>query len=519
MSSGVSRSYDAVVIGAGNGGMAAACQIAAAGKSVLLLEKHNIVGGFSTSFVRGRFEFEASLHELCEYGPAEDAGILRRLFDELGVEVDWIPAPEAYRLLIPSEGIDARMPFGVEEYIEAMEAYVPGSRPSMRRFFELSREAWEAMTYVQDLQTEVRHLDKLEVLRRFPNFVKCGAYPVERVYDALGLPKKARDILAAYWCYLGVPLDAMDFAFYAYVLYDYIRHKAYIPRNRSTEMALAFESRIRELGGKIETGVAVDKVLVEGGRARGVRTAAGETILARQVICNASPFRLYNEMVEPASEVPDRAKRELSSRAKSISGFVVFLGLDASREELGLKDYSTFLYDTSDSRRLYEDFSRPGRPSMQATLCLNAALPDCSPPGTTIVSMTALPKPEAWKDIAPEDYFEIKSEVASAMIADFEAATGAHIKEHIEEIEIAAPPTYSRYANSFQGLIYGYETFGADGIIPRILMMDEDLPIKGLRTASAYGARSLGYSSAMLNGRTMALYALEEMAGDEGRKS
>ena len=102
------RRYDAVVIGAGNGGMAAACQFAVNGRKVLLLEQQNIIGGFSTSFVRGRFEFEASLHELCELGPADDKGILRRMFDDLGVEVDWVPVPEAYRLIVPSE--DIRVP-------------------------------------------------------------------------------------------------------------------------------------------------------------------------------------------------------------------------------------------------------------------------------------------------------------------------------------------------------------------------------------------------------------------------
>ena len=52
--------YDAVVIGAGNGGLAAAVRLSQAGMKTLLVEKHNIPGGFATSFRRGRFEFEAS---------------------------------------------------------------------------------------------------------------------------------------------------------------------------------------------------------------------------------------------------------------------------------------------------------------------------------------------------------------------------------------------------------------------------------------------------------------------------
>ena len=62
------KTYDVVVIGAGNGGLAAAANCAKAGLSVLLLERHNIPGGSASSFVRGRFEFEPSLHELAGIG-------------------------------------------------------------------------------------------------------------------------------------------------------------------------------------------------------------------------------------------------------------------------------------------------------------------------------------------------------------------------------------------------------------------------------------------------------------------
>ena len=74
--------YDAVVIGAGNGGLVAAIRLLQGGAKTLLVEKHNLPGGFATSFRRGRFEFEASLHELNDFGTADNAGDVRVLFDE-----------------------------------------------------------------------------------------------------------------------------------------------------------------------------------------------------------------------------------------------------------------------------------------------------------------------------------------------------------------------------------------------------------------------------------------------------
>ena len=45
--------YGVIVIGAGNGGLAAAATTAKAGLKTLLLERHNIPGGSASSFVRG----------------------------------------------------------------------------------------------------------------------------------------------------------------------------------------------------------------------------------------------------------------------------------------------------------------------------------------------------------------------------------------------------------------------------------------------------------------------------------
>ena len=64
----MTEKYDAIVIGAGLGGLSAATMLARNGLGVLLLERHNVPGGYATSFVRGRYEFEVALHELSGIG-------------------------------------------------------------------------------------------------------------------------------------------------------------------------------------------------------------------------------------------------------------------------------------------------------------------------------------------------------------------------------------------------------------------------------------------------------------------
>ena len=128
------KDYDVIVIGAGNGGLAAGAFTAKNGKKTLVVEKHNIPGGSATSFVRGRFEFETSLHELCTVGTAENPGGIRKLFDMLGADIDWRTGmDETFRFLVPSEGIDADMPCGIPHFCAKLEQLVPGSLASMKK--------------------------------------------------------------------------------------------------------------------------------------------------------------------------------------------------------------------------------------------------------------------------------------------------------------------------------------------------------------------------------------------------
>ena len=333
------RTYDAVVIGAGNGGLAAAIRILQGGFSCLLLEKHNLPGGFATSFKRGRFEFEASLHELNDFGSPDAPGDIRTLFRDLGVEekIDWIRIPEAYHLITTDKQYDCEMPFGVDAFIDKMEQYVPGSRKSMTEFFELCNEVRDAQTYSNSVNGNT---DSDYMKSHFPNFIKAGSYSVNEVLDALKMPKRAQDILNAYWCYLGVDCDRMSFLHYGSMVIRYITRDAWMPKMRSHEISLAFDARIRELGGDIWYNSEAAKILTDkDGHITGVELADGTTVRTHHVVANCSPHLVFGKMLD-RSAVTEKMVRATNARTFSGRGFTLFLGLNKSAEELGIKSHN-----------------------------------------------------------------------------------------------------------------------------------------------------------------------------------
>ena len=492
------KKYDAVVIGAGNGGLVAAIRLLQGGAKVLLVEKHNLPGGFATSFRRGRFEFEASLHELNDFGTADNAGDVRDLFDALGVtdKIDWIQIPEAYRVIVRSENLDATMPFGVEAFISKMESYVPGSAPSMRKFFDLAEEIRLAQAYSSSVNGKT---DSKVMVSKYGNFVRCGSYSVNEVLRTLKMPQKAIDILSAYWCYLGAHLDDMSFVHYASMVNRYIRRGASMPKMRSHEISLALVSRILELGGEVLYNTEAVKILQDekDGGVAGVLLDDGTQIATRHVVANCAPHLVFGKMMDKVSEKDIRAT---NARKFAGRGFTMFLGLNRTAEELGVENHNYFIYDTNDSVRQYDLMRTIRDNTAQATVCLNRAYPDCSPKGTTIMYFTTLYMDDAWGKVKPEDYYKTKEDVARRLIERFEEYTGAHLMGNIEQISIATPMTYARYGGHPEGGIYGYESKYDDGLTARLLMMKDDKMTKGLRFCGGSAMRLSGYSSAYFSG-------------------
>jgi len=74
--------YDAIIIGPGLGGLSCGAYLAKKGWKVLILEKHSKPGGYATSFKRGDFNFNASLHMINGVGKGQN---MYRFLEDCGV--------------------------------------------------------------------------------------------------------------------------------------------------------------------------------------------------------------------------------------------------------------------------------------------------------------------------------------------------------------------------------------------------------------------------------------------------
>lgn len=503
----MANNYDVIVIGAGNGGLIAAATASRLGKKTLLLERHNIPGGAATSFTRGRFEFEVSLHELAAYGSKEHAQGIRKMFDWLGLDDDlqMKPIPGVYRYVIPGEnGFDVALPNGRDEVIKKMEEVVPGSKESVIKLFDLGEECIRGFNLLQGGMP----IEKIK--QQCPNFIRYATTPYQDVLDEIKMPKKAQQILEAYWCYIGIPADEFNFPYFAQMVVIYVEYDAYAPQGSSHELSSTIVKKIQEYGGTVWFNTEVKKIITKDGQAVGIQVG-DQTVYGKEIICNAMPNTVYANMLDQ-QVVPKSAVKLANARQIGTSGFMVYLGLNKSPEELGIKDYSLFTASTPDSRQQFENMNTIDHNDFMIMNCLNIAVPNCSPKGTTILYATQLYRTGTWDQIKPADYQNKKVEIARRIIRQYERASGIKISDAIEEIEIAAPETFARYMRTPNGSIYGYYGQPWDQTFGRLVNMQREVePIDHLYFCGGDSYMMDGYSSAYFTGFSAAQMACKDI--------
>ena len=302
---------DAIVVGAGPNGLVAANLLADAGWSVLVLEQQPEPGGA----VRSDRELDPEwVHDTFSafYPLAAASPVVR----ELGLErhgLEWVHAPAVLGHPLP-DGQWAMLHRDRDRTAAGLDALCAGDGEA---WLELSR-LWDR---IGDPLLEA-------VIRPFPP-VRAGARLAARIPRSGGLDL-VRTLLtpvaelgrsrfrgegpALLLCGNGghadIPLDSPGSGLFGFLLAMLGQEVGFpVPRGGAGQLTAALVRRLESLGGTVECGRAVTRVLVEDRRAVGVETADGERLAAgRAVVADVSALRLFGRLLERA-QLPDKVAR------------------------------------------------------------------------------------------------------------------------------------------------------------------------------------------------------------------
>ena len=498
------KQYDVIVVGAGNAGLVSAATCAKNGLKTLLLEKHNLPGGCASSFVRGRFEFEPSLHEICSVGTPERPDSVYKIFDDLGAKIDWRYENNMFRAIVKGEnGYDVTVKGGMDGFCESIDEACPGSKESVSAFMDLVFNCRQATEYITKMKGKP---NKLVMALKYKDFMRCASHSVEDVQKALGMPEKARNIINTYWGYLGVPTDELCCMHFLNMVRAYVDDGAAMPANRSHELSEALIKVLQDNGGEVWYNNEVTEFLTnDEGRIIGV-VSNGEKLYAKEIISNIIPHNVINRMDQ--KKVPENDLKLANARKFGISVETFYIGCDCTMEELGINDYTVFVMNDANPRVQHDTRG------LYIVNSLNKVVPESSPEGTCTLFFTALVYgDDIPSDLKPEQYKKWKNDIAKKYIKDYEELMHIDITSHIEEISIATPVTFARYLGTPNGTIYGYKLSAWDQLMARIAHEKADYTIPGISFVGGHSFRGDGYSSAYIVGSTVSNRVVKKLKG------
>ena len=178
-------------------------------------------------------------------------------------------------------------------------------------------------------------------------------------------------------------MEHLAFIHYAAMVHKYVSRGAYIPAHTSHQFSTACIERFRELGGDVWFNCRAEEFLFNGDRLCGVKTNLGQ-VDCKYVLANINPDIIYGKMM-PKELIPEREKKLSAARDRKFGArmFTAYFCMDKSAEELGIKDYNTFLPGTSDSLKEYNNIMNGFETNEYSIfLCYNIVQPEFSPEGT-----------------------------------------------------------------------------------------------------------------------------------------
>jgi phytoene dehydrogenase-like protein len=291
--------YDAIVVGSGVNSLACAALLARGGWRVCVLERNDWLGGAiqTAELTEPGFHHDvfSAWHPLWVGGAAHAEladELAARGLEYLNTELPTataFPDGEAAFLLRDAEGNAKELG---PEWPGVLERFFPNADLA---FGVLGTELWSASGLAFGAKA-MRRLGRPGLAAFTGEVLQTSRDWLEQTFAS----ERAHGVLAPWVLHTGLGPDAAASGFMTQVIAVAVQEGGMpIPRGGGARLADALVRLIRDHGGTCETGVDVERVLVRGGRAVGIRTAGGETIEAeRAVVANVTPTQLYDRLLD-----------------------------------------------------------------------------------------------------------------------------------------------------------------------------------------------------------------------------
>ncbi|WP_299252165.1 NAD(P)/FAD-dependent oxidoreductase [uncultured Aquimarina sp.] len=458
------KEYDTIIVGSGAGGLSAAICLARSGQKVLVLEQHDVPGGWCHSFYLNGYRFTPGVHYVGLLNKGESTS---KLYEGLGIANDisfFRMNPKAYEhCWIGNERID--MPAGYENIKEVLAKRFPEEEKGVANYLKLVSDVCYELQLIPKVKGFWAHLT---IPFRTKNMGKYSVFSLRKVIKKHIKSPLLKAVLNIQIGDHGLPPSKTSFPLHAAVMGHY-SSGGYYPVGGGGALVKAMTNTIKKHKGEIRTSQKVKQILLEGDKKKkaiGVQLENGDKIFAKRIISNADPDKTFLDLVG-RNNISKKLSKRLDKTKYSCTSLMLFLTVDMDVRKAGLDSGNIWMMNNEDLDRVFEETQKID------------LLEDDTFPGM-FISCTTLKDPisfdgryhtieaityinhksfSAFKnedDTRSESYLAFKDRLIQKMIRTLETVIPG-IGDKIVQKELGTPITNEYYINSTNGCVYGTE--------------------------------------------------------------
>jgi phytoene dehydrogenase-like protein len=426
--------YDAVVIGAGIGGLVCANLLARDGLKVLLVEQHYMVGGYCSTFRRSGYTFDAGTHFYPLLGNPQT--ISGKLLRDLGIETEWIKMDPVDHFHLP-DGFRFEVPADFDRYLAKLKTEFPHEVAALDEFFTFARNA-----YLYGLLYHVRGQDTGWLAQH-------SALTLKETLEKYFRDPRLKLLLCADCAHWGSRPGRTAFVADSMLRFAYFLGN-YYPKGGSQAFSDELACRFEERGGHILMSSEITRILTRNGAATGVEIMAGPgrskrmvQVHAEAVVSNADLRSTIDKLIGRDQLEADYL-RPIDELRPSMPCFVTHIGLQ-NIDTVVLRAAAGYHLPKWDLDEVVTSGFKMFVPTLFA--------PEMAPPGGHIVVVQKL------TDVNYDemtDWPAHKAAVESEILCNLERLMPGFHKKIVVCLSASALTSW-RYTRNYKGAMLGWE--------------------------------------------------------------
>ncbi len=428
------------IIGGGIAGLSAGIYLQKAGYQAEIFEKNAVIGGQCTCWKRDGYTIDNCIHWLTG---TKEGNQLNEVWKEIGALGKTIGLHKKEMFFCAEDG-EQRITFwrDIERTRRELLELSPEDEVEINKLIDYTKLA---ANFVMPTEKPFDMMNPIDLLKMMVSMKDMGA--VMREYGNINIADLGTRfqhplIRRAVSDYMPTGYQAYAFLVsYATV----ISENGDVPEGGSLAMSLRIADRFQQLGGIIHTNTSVDKIQIDGNKAKGLVLQNGAEVTADYIICACDSSFTFGKLLDP-KYMPKELKTlyDMRTTYPVISGFQVAFAIDGLFPEIrGTRFFPTqpLTIATSHLDRM-------------STTCYDYE-PAFAPEGKTVMQSNFIQTErdfDYWKKQYEnkEEYKKEKERIAN-QILDRLIQEYPMLEGKARVLDVWTPVTYARYCNSYYG--------------------------------------------------------------------